>query len=69
LIDVSGERMPLACCRRPPGVRELVLGRADPYGNKTSEKVRCGGTPQPARATRALPNPAVPHVSFISSLQ
>ena len=32
-------------------------------------EVRCGGTPQPARHRRALPNPAVPHVTLISFLQ
>ena len=32
-------------------------------------KVRCGGTPQPARGTRALPKPAIPPVTLISSPQ
>lgn len=68
-MDVSAERMPLACWRTSPGVRELMLEQAGSYANKTLEKVRCGGTPQPARRRRALPNPVVPHVTLISFLQ
>ena len=68
-MDVSGERMPLACWRTSPGVRELMLEQAGSYANKTSEKVRCGGTLQPGRRSRALPDPVVPHVTLISFLQ
>ena len=68
-IDVSGERTPLACWRTSPGVRELLSATDALDGNKVSGKVRCGGTPQPARGTRALPNPAVPPVTLISSPQ
>jgi hypothetical protein len=68
-INVSGERTPLACWRTSPGVRELFSAANTLNENKASEKVRCGETPQPARGTRALPNPAVPDLTLISSLQ
>src|SRR4029077_15061045 len=66
-IDVSGERTPLACWRTSPGVRELFSVANTLRENNVSENVRCGGTPQPVRGTRAVPNPAVPPVRLISS--